>query len=129
MLRFSSILLCAFVLTLPASAAEFKGVLLDKNCSSKADESISSGTPDSPSISGGMLVAEAHTRQCLRAAACEKSGYGIYTADGKYLPFDAAGNRKAVEALKLSKRETDIRVEVTGEVQGGVLKVATLKLP
>lgn len=128
MLRYLSFVFCPLVLTLSASAAEFNGVLLDKSCSTKADESISSGTPDSPSISGGMLVAEAHTRECLRTPACEKSGYGVYTADGKYLPFDAAGNRRAAEALKLSKLETDIRVAVTGEVAGGVLKVVTLKL-
>ncbi len=115
-----------FLLT--ASAAEIKGVLLDKDCSSKAEESISSGTPDGPSIEGGMLAAEAHTRECLRAPACEKSGYGVYTSDRKFLPFDAAGNRKAIEALKVSKRETDIRVEVTGQIEGDVIKVATLKL-
>ncbi len=116
------------VLVLPARAAEFKGVLLDKDCSSKAEETISTGSLDGPSIQGGMLAAEAHTRECLRAPQCEKSGYGIYTTDLQFLPFDSAGNRKAVEALKLSKRDTDIRVEVTGEVENGVLKVATLKL-
>ncbi|HLH39633.1 MAG TPA: hypothetical protein VKX39_10840 [Bryobacteraceae bacterium] len=126
MLRLLPFLLPVLVFTAPA--AEFKGVLLDKDCSSKAEEIISTGSPDGPSIEGGMLAAEAHTRECLRAPQCEKSGYGIYTNDLKFFPFDAAGNRKAVEALKLSKRETDIRVEVTGEVDNGVLKVATLKL-
>jgi hypothetical protein len=109
------------------NAAEIKGILLDKNCSSKAEESISSD-PSGPEIAGGMLAAEAHTRECLRAPACEKSGYGVYTADRKFLQFDAAGNRKAIEALKLSKRESDIRVDVTGEVQGDTIKVVTLKL-
>ena len=111
-----------------ASGAEIKGILLDKDCSSQAEESISSGSPDGPSIQGGMLAAEAHTRECLRAPQCEKSGYGVYTADGKFLVFDGAGNRKAIEALKLSKRETDIRVEVSGEIQGATIKVVTLKL-
>lgn len=120
--------LLSLTLTLSAGAAEVKGVLLDKNCASKMEESISTGDPNGPSIEGGMLAAEAHTRECLRAPACEKSGYGVYTADRKFLLFDAAGNRKAVEALKLSKRETDIRVEVTGEIQGDTIKVVTLKL-
>lgn len=124
--RFLPFLFTTFLLT--ASAAEINGVLLDKDCSSKVEESISSGTPDGPSIEGGMLAAEAHTRECLRAPACEKSGYGVYTSDRKFLLFDAAGNRKAIEALKVSKRETDIRVEVTGEIEGGIIKVATLKL-
>jgi hypothetical protein len=110
------------------NAAEIKGILLDKDCSSKAEESISAGDSSAPAIEGGMLAAEAHTRECLRAPACEKSGYGVYTADRKFLLFDAAGNRKAIEALKLSKRETDIRVQVTGEIQGDTIKVDTLKL-
>ena len=117
-----------FLLASAASAAQIKGVLLDKDCSSKAEESLSSGTGDTPEIAGGMLAAEAHTLECLRAAACEKSGYGVYTSDNKYLLFDAAGNRKAIEALKLAKKTTDIRVEVTGEVQGNTIKVVTLKL-
>src|SRR5262249_21234384 len=121
MLRFLPFLCSMFLLT--ASAAEIKGVLLDKKCSSQAEESISGGSPDGPSIQGGMLAAEAHTRECLRAPECEKSGYGVYTPDGKFFVFDAAGNRKAVDALKLSKRETDIRVDVTGEIQGDTIKV------
>lgn len=128
MSRFSIFLSISFLLAASASAAEVKGILLDKNCSSKAEESISSGDPSGPAIEGGMLAAEAHTRECLRAPACEKSGYGVYTSDRKFLLFDAAGNRKAVEALKLSKRETDIRVTVTGEIQGDTIKVVTLKL-
>jgi hypothetical protein len=127
MSRFS-FLYAVVLLTWTASAAEVKGILLDKDCSSKAEETITTGSPDGPAIEGGMLAAEAHTRECLRAPACEKSGYGVYTPDGKFMQFDAAGNRKAVEALKLSKRESDIRVQVTGEIQGDTIKVVTLKL-
>ena len=119
-------LACLFLST--ASAAEIKGVLLDKDCSSKAEERISSGTGDAPALEGGMLAAEAHTLECLRAPACQKSGYGVYTSDEKFLLFDAAGNRKAIEALKLSKKLSDIRVVVTGQVEGDTIKVTTLKL-
>jgi len=123
-------LACGLVGLLAASAgaADVKGVLLDKDCSSKAEERIGGGAGDAPLIQGGMLAAEAHTLECLRMPACEKSGYGVYTTDGKYLLFDAAGNRKAIEALKLAKRITDIRVEVSGEIQGNTIKVVTLKL-
>lgn len=109
-------------------AAEVKGILLDKSCSSKAEERIASGTGDGPMMEGGMLAAEAHTLECLQMSACQKSGYGVYTSENKYLLFDAVGNRKAIEALKTSKRITDIRVEVTGEVQGNTIRVVSLKL-
>jgi hypothetical protein len=106
------------------SAAEFKGILIDDMCSSKAEVRIVSG----PRLEGGMIVAEAHTRECALMPACQKSGYGIFTYDNKFLKFDPAGSRKALAALKASKKEDDLKVEVTGEIAGDTIKVASLKL-
>lgn len=69
---------------------------------------------------------DAHTRQC--ALQCSKSGYGIITADGTFLALDAAGNKKALEALKGATHADHLRVTVTGERQGAAIKVATLAL-
>jgi hypothetical protein len=44
------------------------------------------------------------------------------------LTFDMAGNQKALEALKASKKEDDLKVEVTGEIRGDIIKVVSLKL-
>jgi hypothetical protein len=107
-----------------ASAAEIKGILIDEMCSSKAEVRIVSG----PRLEGGMIVAEAHTRQCALMPACEKSGYGVFTYDQKFLKFDPAGSRKALAALKASKKEDDLKVEVMGEIQGDTIKVTSLKL-
>jgi hypothetical protein len=107
-----------------ASAAQVQGILIDEMCSSKAEVRIVSG----PRLEGGMIVAEAHTRQCALMPACEKSGYGVFTYDNKFLKFDPAGSRKALAALKASKKEDDLKVEVTGEIQGDMIKVASLKL-
>ncbi len=107
-----------------ASAAQVKGVLIDEMCSSKAEVRIVSG----PRLEGGMVVAEAHTRECALMPACQKSGYGVFTYDNKFLKFDEAGSRKALAALKASKKEDDLKVEVTGEIQGDTIKVASLKL-
>jgi hypothetical protein len=107
-----------------ASAAQVQGILMDQMCSSKAEVRIVSG----PRLEGGMIVAEAHTRECALMPACEKSGYGVFTYDNKFLKFDAAGSRKALAALKASKKEDDLKVEVTGEIQGDTIKVASLKL-
>lgn len=70
--------------------------------------------------------ADAHTRAC--ALACEKSGFGILTADGQFLKFDADGNAKIAEALKASKKANHLRVNVNGDVQGDTLKVASIQL-
>jgi hypothetical protein len=102
-----------------------QGVLIDKQCSSKAETRVVPG----PRIEGGMLVAYTHTRQCALMPECQKSGYGVFTYDGNtFLPFDAEGNKKALAIFKNSKKEDDFRVEVTGHMQGDVLKVVSIKL-
>lgn len=106
-----------------ASATEVKGVLMDKACSGKAEVRVLS-----TGIEGGMIVAEAHTRECALMPACQKSGYGIFTYDNKFLAFDTAGSRKALEAIKASKKLDDLEVVVTGEIKGETIKVESLKL-
>ncbi len=97
-----------------AAAAEFEGVLIDRSCSASA-------------VKGGEKVALAHTRDCALMPNCVKTGYGIYT-NGKFIPFDAAGNKQALAALKASTKPDNLRVTVTGEQSGNVLKVKSLKL-
>jgi hypothetical protein len=106
-----------------ATAEEVKGVLMDQACSGKAEVRVLS-----TGIEGGMIVAEAHTRECALMPACQKSGYGIFTWDNKFLKFDAAGSRKALEAIKASKKLDDLEVQVTGEIKGDTIKVESLKL-
>ena len=98
-----------------ASAADVEGVLMDKMCSMKA-------------MKEGQQAAHMHTRDCALMPDCQKSGYGVFTADGKFIGLDDAGNAKAVAALKASKKKDDLKVRVTGDVQGDTIKVASLKL-
>jgi hypothetical protein len=110
-----------------AKSGTIKGILLDTECSSNAEARMVS-TP-TPHFEGGTVWAYTHTRKCLLMPACQRSGYGVYSLDTyKYIPFDAAGNQKALAALQSSKKEDDIRVEVTGQMDGGKLKVASLKI-
>lgn len=106
-----------------ATAAEVKGILMDKACSGKAEVRV---LPTG--IAGGLIVAEAHTRECALMPACQKSGYGIFTYDNKFLSFDEAGNHKALEAIRASKKLDNLEVEVTGDIKGDSIKVETLKL-
>lgn len=108
-----------------APAADIKGVLMDQMCSGKADLRISGATS---TLVGGRIVAEAHTKECALKPMCQKSGYGVYTDDNKFLKFDAAGDRKALAAIKASSKLDDFEVEVTGEVKDDTIKVATLKI-
>jgi hypothetical protein len=115
-------LLAGLAVTAPGTST-IKGVIIDKQCSSKAEVRV---LPTG--IEGGMIVAEAHTRECALMPACQKSGYGVFTWDQKFLSFDAAGNRKALELIKVSKKLDDFEVEVTGVVDGNTIKVESLKL-
>lgn len=100
------------LVALPALAANesYKSVsIIDSNCSAKA-----AADPDS------------HTRSC--ALQCAMSGFGILTADKKFVKFDDAGNKKVEEALKASTKKDHLRADVSGELNGDTLKVTSFKL-
>ncbi len=98
------------MLALPVLAAEWKdAALVDVQCSAKAK-----ADPDS------------HSRQC--AMGCAKSGFGIYTSDGKFLKLDSKGNEQAMEALKKTDKKDHLRVNVKGEQSGDTIKVESLSL-
>ncbi len=108
-----------------ASAAEIKGILLDKLFAPNAELRI---VPPPKMMEGGRIVAEAHTREDLLKPESIKSGYVVYTDDDKFLTLDAEGNRKALEAIRASKKPDDFEVVVTGEVKGDKIQVQTLKV-
>lgn len=67
-----------------------------------------------------------HETSCL--LACAKSGYGVLTADGTWIKFDKKGNEEALKALKATKKADGIRVTITGEKEGDMIKVSTLTI-
>jgi hypothetical protein len=73
-------------------------------------------------------VATAHDRECALMPSCQQSGYGVFTADNKFLAFDAGGNAQATAALKSSKKKNDLQVTVIGAIQGDTIQVLSLKL-
>jgi len=107
-----------------AAAEQLTGILMDANNSASAEVRIEPGGL----LAGGMIVAEAYTRETALKPDNQKAGYGIFTEDGKFLAFDEAGNKKAIAALKTTKREDDLQIEVTGEVKGNTIKVATIRI-
>lgn len=59
---------------------------------------------------------------------CKASGYGVFTLDNRYLTFDSAGNEKAEAALEKTDKKDDLKVEVSGEIEGDIIKVKSLRL-
>lgn len=83
-----------------------------------------SGTVVDVSCKGKDLAS--HSKKC--ALGCAKSGYGLVTADGKFVKFDEAGNAKALAALKATSKEADLKATVTGTMDGDVLKVESISI-
>jgi hypothetical protein len=104
------------VLTITAPAARVSGILMDKMCSARADKE------------GGQKFAAAHDKKCALEPPCQKSGYGVYTADGKFLTLDDKGNVQALAALKATKSVDNLKVTIDGTVQGSTVKVNSLHL-
>jgi putative intracellular protease/amidase len=67
-----------------------------------------------------------HTRAC--ALACKTTGFGLLTASGEYLSFDAAGNQKAIALLEASDKAADLRVKVEGVRKGKALAVSSITM-
>jgi hypothetical protein len=107
------ICLCALLASL-ASAAEIRGYLLDKACA------------DEDGRKPGF--AAKHQKSCLQMKVCAQSGYGVMTEEMKYLTFDKTGNAAAAKLIGGLKKTDDIKVAVTGEVQGQTIKVSRLVL-
>lgn len=109
-LRIAVLVLAAVAFAGVLSAETWKNVsLIDSQCVDKAK-----ANPDK------------HTVKC--ALNCEDGGYGILTAEGKYLKFDDAGNKKALAALHATKKTDHVRATVEGTVSGDEIKVTTLSL-
>ena len=117
-------ILAGFLTAAPQNVeTKLQGVLIDKLCSLNAETRVVPG----PRLEGGIIVAYNHTKECALMPACEKSGYGIFTYDSKFVPFDRAGNQKAMAYFKQTAQEDDFRVEVAGEMHGGVMRVNSIR--
>jgi len=96
----------AILMSTAMFAESWTGTLVDSNCKTKDLAS--------------------HTKQCLMG--CAKSGIGIVLSDGKFVKFDEAGNAKALEVLKASSKDNDLKAKVTGKLDGDVLKVESVEM-
>jgi hypothetical protein len=93
------------VLVNAAAAESFSGTVVDVMCRTKDLAS--------------------HTREC--SLSCAKSGFGVVTADGKFLKFDEAGNARTLSVLKKASKQKDLKAKVTGTLAGDLLKVESIE--
>ena len=104
MKKLTLVLLTAMALSAFAADTQVKGYLVDIACADEEGQKPEFGAK--------------HTKDCLLMPECVKSGYGVLTDDKKVFKFDKAGNAKAKAFIATLKKDKDIKVVVTGTVNG-----------
>ena len=94
---------------------KIQGVVIDRNCA----EDI---------LKHGRRIILKQRRDCSLMKQYVRDGYGIVTDDQKFFNFDDAGNKKALQLLKNTPDKDNLRVIVSGDVDGDTIKVTDMSL-
>ncbi len=92
------------------SAAEMQGVIADWNCVQ-------------PMVRHGRLNTLKNNRACSLMRNYDRTAYGLITEDKKFYKLDDPGNNKIRQLLKDTPDKDNLKVVVTGDIQGGTIKV------
>ncbi|HEY6249944.1 MAG TPA: hypothetical protein VI685_08280 [Candidatus Angelobacter sp.] len=110
----------AIILFATASLAAFaadttiKGYLVDISCAMEEGQRPDFGIK--------------HSKKCLQMPDCAASGYGVLTDDKKVIFFDKAGSEKATKFIDSITKSNDIKVVVTGTLDGDHMVVNKIEL-
>lgn len=74
----------------------------------------------------GEERAKKHSRACGLEESCAASGYGVFTG-GAFVKFTEASSPKAKSYLEKITAKNNIRVRVTGTLEGDKISVATIE--
>ncbi|HEX3684095.1 MAG TPA: hypothetical protein VHU83_16300 [Bryobacteraceae bacterium] len=96
-----------------ASAADLQGVLADWNC-----------TRDM--VSQGREKVLRHNRNCSLVKNYNRAAYAVITQDKKYFRLDDNGNKLARELLANSPNKDNLKVIVSGDIDGDTIKVTNM---
>jgi hypothetical protein len=114
MKKLTLVLLTAVALTAFAADTRVQGHLVDIACASEEGQRADFGVK--------------HSKECLQMPECANSGYGVLTDDKKIIKFDAASNKKAKQFIADLKKNNDIKVNVTGTMNGERMTVTKIEL-
>jgi hypothetical protein len=114
MKKFALVLFAATVVSAFAADTQVKGYLVDLACAAEEGQQAGFGAK--------------HTKGCLQMPDCVNSGYGVLTDDKKVIRFDKAGNEQAKKFVADLKKDKDIKVNVTGAVNGEAITVTKIEL-
>lgn len=105
------------ILTLLAAGAlralTLQGVIADWNC-----------TQDM--VRDGRAKVLRQKRGCSMVKNYNRDGYGLITSDKKYYRLDDNGNKLARELLANTPDKDNLKVVVTGDIDGDTIKVTNM---
>jgi hypothetical protein len=105
----------SFLLVTICSGAELQGVLADWNC-----------TQDM--VRAGRAKVLKERRSCSLVRNYRRSAYGLITDDKKFYKIDPQSNARVIEILSNSPNKDNLKVVVSGDLQGNTLKINTISI-
>ena len=98
-----------------AQAVELQGVIADWKCTG-------------PMVRDGRERTLKQNRSCSLMKNPDREGYGLITVDKKYYQLDDTGNQKVKELLRNTPDKDNLKVIVTGDLDGSTIKVANISM-
>jgi Gram-negative bacterial TonB protein C-terminal len=114
MKRLITIVFAALSISALAADTSVQGYLIDSSCAARSARR--------PGFGAG------HARTCLRMPSCAASGYGVLTDDKRFIKFDQDGSEQAKQLLADLTQEANIKVNVSGKVDGDRMTVTGMRL-
>ena len=96
------------------SADQIQGVVADWNCVK-------------PMVRDGREKTLRDNRGCsMMKNNYQRSAYGLITDDKKFYRFDDSGNPKILQLLKDTPDKDNLKVVVSGDINGNTIKIVTI---
>lgn len=96
-----------------AYGTDLQGVIADWNCTQQMVEK-------------GRLQTLKKNRSCSMMKDYHRAAYGLITSDKKYYRLDDNGNRLARELLANTPDKDNLKVIVSGDIDGDTIKVTNM---
>jgi hypothetical protein len=98
-----------------ASAADFQGLIVDWRCAK-------------PIVQDGKKKTFEHDRSCSLIHNYQRQAYGLVTDDKKYYYLADPGNQHILQLLRGDPDKDDLKVIVTGELEGDTIHVTNVSM-
>lgn len=97
------------------SAAEIQGVVVDWNCIK-------------PMVKNGREKTLKDNRNCSLMHSYRRDAYGLITVDKKFYRLDDPNNEHIIQLLQGTPDKDNLKVVVTGDIDGDTIKVVNMTI-